>query len=78
MTSRVMTSRLLECLDEGLIDHDTLIGACLSFMSEDDVREMIRLNDGFDLPELSEDDEDDWNDGQPDEAQEWHDFDPDC
>jgi len=22
--------------------------------------------------------EEDWRDGQPDEAQEWHDFDPDC
>ena len=23
-------------------------------------------------------DDNEWDDGQPDEAQEWHDFDPDC
>ena len=47
---------------------------CVKYMSEDDVEDMVDSN------ELSErfDPEDDYDDGQPDEAQEWHDYDPDC
>jgi hypothetical protein len=42
----------------------------LSYMSEDDVADMMRSNDILD--------EEDEDDGQPDEAQEWADFDADC
>ena len=44
---------------------------CLVYMSEDDVKDMCRGNDI--LPYGEEE-----YDGQPDEAQEWADFDPDC
>jgi len=40
-------------------------------MSEDDVADMLDCN------ELSERFEEEY-DGQPDEAQEWYDFDPEC
>jgi hypothetical protein len=45
--------------------------ACLKYMSEDDVRDMMEANEFID--EQFEDD-----DGQPDEAQEWESFDADC
>ena len=46
---------------------------CLGYMSTDDVADMLDCN------ELSERfQEEDEDDGQPDEAQEWHDFDPEC
>ena len=73
MMIREKTNALIQCMDEGLLDKDQLILACLNYMSEDDVADMART-EGF-LDELDELEEDD---GQPDEAQEWHDFDPDC
>jgi hypothetical protein len=62
---------LLEMIDDGLIDRDLVITACLKYMSEDDVQDMMEANEFID--EQFEDD-----DGQPDEAQEWESFDPDC
>jgi hypothetical protein len=62
---------LLEMIDDGLIDRDLVITACLKYMSEDDVQDMMEANEFID--EQFEDD-----DGQPDEAQEWESFDADC
>ena len=61
----------LELVGNGLVSAESLLTAALNWMSTDEVREMLDAN------ELSPrfDDEDD---GQPDEAQEWADFDPDC
>jgi hypothetical protein len=56
-------------MDEGLISAQAIAEMALSYMSEDDVADMMRAND------ILEDDEDD---GQPDEAQEWESFDADC
>ena len=56
-------------MDEGWIRAETIVEMCLAYMSEDDVADMMRSND------ILPDDEDD---GQPDEAQEWESFDPDC
>lgn len=39
MTRRT-TRYLLEMIDEGLLDRDTLILCCLNYMSEADVRDM--------------------------------------
>lgn len=77
---RDATNKILEMIDEGLLDPKMVVEACLGYMSEDDVKDMAQLNEFF----ASDDDEqeDNYNydsyDGQPDEAQEWHDFDPDC
>ena len=52
---------------------------CLNYMSEDDVNDMFPFRVLLNYMNQSfGDDEDDDDDGQPDEAQEWHDFDPDC
>ena len=66
---RTQTTRLLEMMDEGLISAQAIAEMALAYMSEDDVADMMRAND------ILEEEEDD---GQPDEAQEWADFDADC
>jgi hypothetical protein len=65
---RTQTTKLLEMMDEGLISATAIAEMALAYMSEDDVADMMRANDI-----LEEED-----DGQPNEAQEWADFDPDC
>ena len=67
---RDATNRLIDMMDEGLISAQAVADMALSYMSEDDVADMMRCNDI-----LEEEDEDD---GQPDEMQEWESFDPDC
>ena len=42
---RKQTIYLLELMDEGLIARQSLAEMCLSYMSEDDVRDMMRAND---------------------------------
>jgi len=69
--TRKYTNQLLDMIDDGLLDRDTVIMACLKYMSEDDVQDMMEANEF--IEEQYEDD-----DGQPDEAQEWADFDADC
>jgi hypothetical protein len=70
---RTQTNKLFNMMDEGLISAESVAEMCLGYMSEDDVADMMRANDILD-----EDEEDDEYDGQPDEAQEWESFDPDC
>ena len=67
---RKYTISLLEMMDDGVMDAKAVAEMCLAYMSEDDVEDMMRGND------LLEDYDED--DGQPDEAQEWADFDADC
>jgi hypothetical protein len=69
---RKYTNMLLEMIEDGLIDRDLVITACLKYMSEDDVQDMMEANEFID--EQFEDEDD----GQPDEAQEWESFDADC
>jgi len=69
--TRKYTNMLLDMIDEGMIDRDLVITACLKYMSEDEVQDMMEANEF--IEEQYEDD-----DGQPDEAQEWADFDADC
>ena len=65
---RKETNRLLDMIEEGLIDPHVVADMCLAYMSEDDVADMMRAND------LLEDEDD----GQPSESQEWESFDADC
>lgn len=67
---RTQTTRLLEMMDEGLISAEAVAEMALAYMSEDEVADMMRSNDI-----LEEEEEDD---GQPNEQQEWYDFDPEC
>ena len=56
---RQATDKILEMVEEGILDKDMVIMACLKYMSEDDVADMAHCNEFF----LNEDDEeeDDWD-----------------
>ena len=75
--ARPMTTILLDALDEGLFDKDALIGDLLGFLSEAEVEEFVRSNPLIEEV-LGMNDDDIEDDGQPDEAQEWESFNPDC
>jgi hypothetical protein len=51
--TREATTKLLDMIDEGLLDRDTVIMACVKYMSEDDVADMCHCNEFF----LDEDEE---------------------
>ena len=76
--------RLYDLLDQGMITHEQVVDMCMGFMSEAEVEDLLDANE---LSERFEEDEEEdyvdegreeWGDGQPDEAQEWADFDADC
>ena len=69
--SRDYTSKLLDLIEDGMLDRDTVIMACVKYMSEADVQDMMEMNEF--IVEQDEDDEPD-----VDEATEWADFDADC
>lgn len=68
--SREYTNELLDLVEQGLLDKDAVILACVRYMSEASVQDMMELN-GFTEVEYE-------NDGQPTELEEWMSFDPDC
>lgn len=43
--TRAYTTELLLLVDEGMLDRDAVIMACVKYMSEDDVEDMMRCND---------------------------------
>lgn len=61
--SREFTRTLYNMLDEGLLTHEQVVEACLSWMSEDDVREMMHANEFVE-------DNDEFDDAENDEIQE--------
>lgn len=63
----------LALVEEGLVSAEAMLSMALSYMSTDDVEDMLDAN------ELSARFQEDY-DEEPDvdEAQEWADFDPDC
>jgi len=66
--------RLYDLLDQGVITHEQVVDMCIAFMSESEVEDLLDANE---LSERFDEDDEDY-DGQPDEEQEWADFDPDC
>lgn len=54
--TRQATDRILAMVEEGLLDRDTVIMACLKYMSEDDVADMAHTNEFF-YDEEEEDDD---------------------
>jgi hypothetical protein len=64
----------LDLIDNGMVSAESMVTMCLKYMSTDDVADMLDCN------ELSSRFSDEDYDEEPDvdEAQEWHDFDPDC
>mgnify|MGYP001272637217 FL=1 len=53
--TRQATNKILEMVEEGILDKDTVIISCLKYMSEDDVADMAHSNEFF----INEEDEDD-------------------
>ena len=45
--TRQATSKILEMVEEGILDKDTVIMSCLKYMSEDDVADMAHCNEFF-------------------------------
>ena len=43
--TREYTTKLLEMIEEGSLDRDTVIMACVKYMSEDDVKDMMECNE---------------------------------
>ena len=43
--SRKYTNKLLEMIEEGLLDKDNVIMACVKYMSEDEVKDMMHCNE---------------------------------
>lgn len=52
--TREYSNKLLEMVEEGLLDKDLVIMAFVKYMSEDDVEDMMRCNEMI----IDEDDED--------------------
>ena len=69
---REATNKILEMVEDGILDRDTVIMAALKYMSEDEVADMARANEFFDLEEEEEDDYED--DGQPTMYEEYQDL----
>jgi hypothetical protein len=68
---RINHCKLLEMVDEGILDPKDVLEAALGWMDDKEVERMAYANEFF----IDSDDEDD---GQPDEMQEWESFDPDA
>jgi hypothetical protein len=49
--TRKTTTQILELIDDGILNKDTVIMACLNYMSEDDVKDMAHCNDLIDSEE---------------------------
>ena len=54
---REYTNAVLDAVEEGVLDRDTVILACLKYMSEDDVADMAHANEFFYDEEEEEEDE---------------------
>jgi hypothetical protein len=54
--TRQATNKILEMVEEGILDKDTVIMSCLKYMSEDDVADMAHSNEFF-INEEEDDDE---------------------
>jgi len=59
MNVRQNTDKLLDMIEEGMIDKDVVILACLKYMSEDDVTDMMHAND---IEASFEEDDEDYDD----------------
>lgn len=52
--TRQVTNKLLDMIDEGMLDRDTVIQACLMYMNDDEVADMCHCNEFI----LAQDEED--------------------
>jgi hypothetical protein len=47
MKTRESSEKLLQYVEDGLLNRDTVITACVNYMSEDEVSDMCRINEFF-------------------------------
>lgn len=59
--TRKYTNLILSMIEDGILDKDTLICACLNYMSESDVQDMAECNE-FISSEEEEEEEDSCHD----------------
>lgn len=50
-TARQNTNKLLEMIEMELLSRDLVINACLNYMSEDDVKDMMIINEFIEIGE---------------------------
>ena len=74
MTNFNSRDEALDLVENGIVSAEAMLTMALKYMSTDDVADMLDCNELSDR--FMEDDDED--DGQPDWAQEWSDFDPEC
>lgn len=55
--TREYTNKLLEMVEDGLLDRDNVIMACVKYMSEDEVRDMMHCNEFIEEEETEEETE---------------------
>ena len=55
--SRKVTCKILEAMDEGILDPRTVAGMCLEFLAEAEVAHMARMNDLMFVLDEEDDDE---------------------
>lgn len=60
--SRLYTTTLIEAVDAGMVDKDTLINDLLGWMSEAEVEQFVRANDMLDAIGINEDEEEEDDD----------------
>jgi hypothetical protein len=56
--SREVTCKILDLLDQGILDRDVVVQACLAYMGEDEVEDMARINGLFESLEDEKEEED--------------------
>ena len=68
---REYTNRLLEMIEEDLLNPIRIVEMCLNYMSEDEVKDMCQSNDLSDYMFGDEEDEDDTDDEENDDKSEF-------
>ena len=63
--TRQYTEQLLEMIEMGILDRDTVIMACVKYMSEDEVRDMMEVNEFVPAEDEEEDDDMEWDWNNP-------------
>lgn len=56
--TREVTNKILEAIEDGILNRDMVIMACLKYMSEDEVADMADANEFFFYEEEEEEEED--------------------
>ena len=63
--TRQYTEQLLEMIEDGILDRDAVIMACVKYMSEDEVRDMMEVNEFVPVEDEEEDDDMEWDWNNP-------------